>query len=592
MWKITLYLVLFTGAVAAIEHHGYISDFLQSVNKTRSFSTLLLLQRSVPERESKLDILEKQTPFAWPIIRLDESHTIYLINHFKKDIVSLVYIDCLEDVILFSALAENLNHLRATRIIVWVPIPEYESLLRLVEEKAAELNFVRILVVHNASRIYRLHPFPKPSLELVENPNENTILFLKRSFNFMGRKLKSFPDFVPPRSFIRTDPITGKRSVAGYLYEIVRNFAHHCNISLEILSSVNGKKVIAQRRLLEITLQGQLDIPLTGQFYNFRHYNESRIHATLGVSSMAVAVPCGEEMAIYELFQIHFGNEGIAIFFVLYILLSNLDFILMAVSEWIRRRHRRFRFLRMIINLKVLMCLLSMSVHQGNRFRSVKGQLLHAMSATGMLLFCVFGAQLSTLLTLHPQYRHIVNFQELSDSKIPILFNNLNYQMIEKHVSLDFLSRKLPKVLLVSSTRQMELLSALNTDYAHLIFSYKGDPFTYIQKYMSKKALCKSPDLQILGGLAYVLFLPKNSIYSKAVQRFTSVASSVGLTDHWLRTAIDQHVSILKLQRNENRIGNFMKARDFNAPWGLLIVGFSISLCVFVVELIVNRKKK
>lgn len=592
MWKITLFLVLVTGAVA-IEHHGYISDFLQSVNKTGSFSTLLLLQRSTPKRESKLDVLEKQYPLAWPTIRLDEAHTVYLGNHYREDIVCLVYIDCLEDVILFSALAENLNHIRNTRIIVWMPIPEYRSLLSVVEEKAAEFNFVRVLVVHNASRIYRLEPFPKPSLELVENPDENTILFLNKPWNFMGRKLRSFPDFVPPRSFIRTDPLTGKRSYAGYIYDVVRNFAHQYNISLEILQTVNGQKYISQPKLLEITLQGQLDIPLTGQFYNFRNCNESRIHASLGCSSLVIAVPCGEELAVYELFQINCGMEILAFFFLFYIILSNLDFILMAVSEWIRCRHRRFLFLRMTINLKVLQCILNMSVPGGNRFRSVKGQLLHAMSATGMLLYCILGAQLGTLLTLNPQYRHVVNFQQLSDSKIPVLFNNLNYQMIEKHLNMDFLARKLPKVLLVSSTEQMELLSALNTNFAHVIFSYKGDPFTLMQENVPKKALCKSPDLQLLGGLTYVLFLPKNSIYSRAVRKFSWSAWSTGLMSHWLKKAIHQHVSSLKLQRKEHKIiGNTLQARDFIPLWGLLLVGFSISFCVFVVELIVHWKNK
>ncbi|XP_070135307.1 uncharacterized protein Ir47a [Drosophila bipectinata] len=553
MRKVTLFLVLLVGAVASLEHHGYISDFLQSVNQTRSFSTLLLLQRRAPKRESQLDILEKHYPFAWPTIRLDENHTIYMVNHYIKHILSLVYIDCLEDAILLDALAENLNHLRNTRIIVWLSIPKYESLLRVIEEKSAEFNFVRVAVVHSASRIYRLQPFPKPFLKLVENPGKNNKIFCEMPWNFMGKKLRSFPDFVPPRSFIRTDPLTGKRSHAGYIYDVIRNFATQYNISLEILKTVNGRRAIPQIELLDITLQGQLDIPMTGQFYNFRHSNESRIYASLGWSSLAIAVPCGEELALYELFQMNCGKERIAFFFLFYISCSVLEFIFIAFSHWIQRKHRRFRFFRMIVNLKVLLSILNMSVPEGNRFRSVKGQLLTAMSATGMLAYCILGAQLSTLLTLNPQYRHVVNFQELIESKTPVLFNRLTYQMIEKHVNMDFLARKLPKALIVSSTRQMELLSTLNANYAYLIFSYQEDPFTLMQENVPKKALCKSPDLQILGGLTYIFCLPRNSIFSRSIRRFSLNAWDTGLMSHWLLKAIHQHVSSLKLQRKDHK---------------------------------------
>jgi len=111
-----LFYLLVSGVAFAMGHLQFLKEFLEAVHKERAFSTILLLQRGVQRN----DLLQGLYPLVWPIIRLNETQSIELVNHYNKEFLAVVYMESKVDIMLLSALATNLNHIREARIVIYL----------------------------------------------------------------------------------------------------------------------------------------------------------------------------------------------------------------------------------------------------------------------------------------------------------------------------------------------------------------------------------------------------------------------------------------------------------------------------------------
>ncbi|EDV58118.2 uncharacterized protein LOC6542168 [Drosophila erecta] len=582
--------LLVGGVVSSTEQLQFIRNFLEAVHKDRSISTILLMQ----SKDHKNDFLHGLYPIPWPIIRLDETKKMKLVNYFNKDFLALVYMESNEDALLLSALAANFNHIRETRIMIWLQMSPSEVFIENIAFEAANHKFLNLVVIENTLRTRRFYPFPQPMVQVIENLFEEKEIYPAHWRNFMGKKAYTIPDMVPPRSFYSFDPKTGLKREAGSIYKVIKVFTQRYNITMRLKWPPNINTT--QEEIIERTVRGEIDLPLTGQLINFRHPNGSRTQPLLGMTTLSITVPCGPELPMFDRFFLVFGLATPITIAGYYVLLSIIDVLLGTLSDRVKRHLRREKFLNLVVNLRVFGCILSLSTPQGNRLRSVKGQLTMVMSFTGLILSCIVAAQTSTILTMKPQYRHINNFQELRDSNITVICNQLNYKTIKQQMNPQFVSNFLPNIRIVTSIQQMKMIVDLNTSYAYQTFSYKKDPFTVLQIHTTRRALCRSPDLDLVSGLAYTAVLEKNSIYALPLQHYTLQVFSAGLVFHWGDEAIRDLISTLKhtqLEKLPIVIGyQALKLQDYKICWMILFIGGAVAFCVFIGEVVagcINR---
>ncbi|XP_034654593.1 uncharacterized protein LOC117892453 [Drosophila subobscura] len=586
--------LLLSATVASVDQLQFLHDTLESVHKEMHISTLLVMQRH--QRHSAPDPLQPFYPLAWPTLRLDKGQRVEISTRYMRPALALVYMDAYEDTVLLDALAECFNHMRETRIVIWLRVPLSEQLLATICQQATEHSFLNLLVLEGTTSAHRLQPFPRAhfqSIQIQRNPNG---IFPCPWLNFQGREAKTQVSLKPPQSFYWKDPLTGGEKSSGYVYSLMRTFAEKRNISLVLLQDSAGKAKMDWSMELNETIAGDLDLPMTAHFANLRGPNQSRINALVGLITITIVVPCGQELRLGDLFNSVCVPQMVPCMLVNYICFTVAESLLGAIyNHWAHRR-RRFRCINLLLNLRVLRSILGMAGELPLRHRTstALGQLIAFMSYAGFLVTTLFGAHMSTLLTMSPHYRHIRTIKELRDSNLTVVFNKMSLSVITKKVDPDFVSSQLPNVQLMLGKDQTDLITSLNTSYAYQVYAYSHDPLWSVQQHSSRKALCKSPHLDLIRDIPSCIVLLQNSVYGLAVAQFVDWAWSVGLMAHWYSQAVhDMIYSGVTPQRSlpQPIAASPITPQDYKTVWTMHGVGCLLAVCVFIAELVVGRRR-
>ncbi|EDW47249.1 GM20531 [Drosophila sechellia] len=157
-----------------------------------------------------------------------------------------------------------------------------------------------------------------------------------------------------------------------------------------------------------------------------------------------------------------------------------------------------------------------------------------------------------------------------------------------------FLAKFMQNIWIVSSIEQMKMIFDLNTSYAFQTFSYKRDPFTLLQMHTTRKAFCRTTNLDVVSGLAYTAVLEKNSIYALPLQDYTLQVFSAGLVYYWAEEAIRDLISTVRHSQLEKLpiVTGYqsLKLQDYKGCWMILLIGGALAFCVFIVEVVVGSK--
>ncbi|EDW32374.1 GL11599 [Drosophila persimilis] len=430
--------------------------------------------------------------------------------------------------------------------------------------------------------------------------NEDLLLLdaLAEIFNQMreariGKEAKSLLDEVPPRSFVWQDR-NGIKRYSGLLFALIQSFATKRNISLKLGEvQSGGGHLFRQSDIIAMTLRGDLDLPMTAQMMSLKHRKQSSTLPLIGILTMSIAVPCGKELGMGDMFNSIVVVQAAYVLLGGYILFTVVESLMGAIYNRLAHRRCDFRCLSLLINQRVFRSLLGMPVpFVHHRVGSALGQLFVVMGFVGLLGGTYLGAELSTLLTTNPQYQYIRNLKQLRDSNLTVFFNAMSLRMISDKVEPDFLSRQLPNVRVIQGKKQMELISSLNTSYAYQIFSYDYGPIWALQQQTSRKALCISPGLDLLRDVPTAFVLQRNSLFGMALAHFVDWTWSVGLMDRWYKQAIRDLMSMSnvqsrrvppKVERSPIQLGNF------HTVWTVLAVGYVTAVCALIGEWVVAR---
>ncbi|KAH8398639.1 hypothetical protein KR215_003700 [Drosophila sulfurigaster] len=558
----------------------YLNNLIENVIKERPAETLLLLKR-------RLDIncsMEELNSIPIPTVRLDEVTKIKMKRFINAKILSVVCVSEIEDIHLLTSLAKDLHRIRHTPIIILLQttMSNPKEFLEDIEHKASTFSFVTILVIHlnvfdikKRLVLYRLEPFPTPTLIHVTNLNSGPI-FPNVPTNFQNKTAHVLANPFPPNSFLFKDKKTGKEVLSGYMDKLLLAFAKKHNINLQ-MSIPNGS--IPDQEILKLISNESYD--LTTHKRKFTKTMENTPIVT--IMNAFIVVPCGQQINICDLYK------NIRYFLIImcsiYAIFSIVEVVLRSVSCRFLGQEYRFRYSTFIVNLTAIRGVLGQSINLfGNRRSISMHQFIMIMSIYSIIMTCLFNANLSTLLTTPSKQTHISNFEELRESGLPVIFDNVFRRHIENQIKEGNLKINMNQGVFVSNNERMQMIVSRNLSNAYVMYDKSWSVLNRHQINVKNKLLCNPSELTLFKGTPVFNVLKPNSIYLNALKDFILRVYCFGLGKHWVAESYEkmmENMNHTKINYNPNPL----TYKDLQWVWELLGICYVVSILVFIGEL-------
>ncbi|XP_064552852.1 uncharacterized protein LOC135438454 [Drosophila montana] len=547
-----------------------INNIIERVQRERSVDTLLLMKRQQDSNCPLQDI----NSMGIPSLRLDERITINIKQRFNSEALALVCMADLGDATLLSTLAQNLHRMREAPIIVWLHSmdSDLQEFLSIITQQAEKYSLINLLVfrtglyaLEDSIIVYRLQPFPNATLKLVAI---------------------TVPSLYPPASYLLSDKRTGSKYLDGFMVRLVREFARKHNIELRLQRAENESIWIDNHSIEKMISEGEVDFPMHGRIQTFSM--ESTIY--VDIVELFIVVPCGQEMRLSDVYR-----SMRTYFFVMlgvYFLFALIETTLKLASQHIWRRSSCLGYSTFFINLHSFAGVLGHPIGL-RRYRSPSlRQFLMVMSIFSLVFGCYFNANLSSLLTKPPCYRHAQNFEELAESGLPVIFDKIIANVTYVHMKDQIL--KIPNIILKPNNQRNDMMFALNSRNAYQVFSKLWDIVNSHQKNYKRHVLCASPGLILFHGYPIVGILKENSIYIKAVNEFIYRAHEVGLSRHWqvasMRSMVASKKQLIDQKSSHTESTHApLNNEDLLWVWKLLAILYATAGFVFIGELVMAR---
>ncbi|XP_032584102.1 uncharacterized protein LOC26528148 [Drosophila mojavensis] len=360
---------------------------------TKPIQTLL----AIKHRTDDDCFLDDFRPTEIPTLLLDDSSRMYVKKLYNSQALALLCVSEIGDVLSLSTLAQNLDLMRHSRIVVLLHSPDSNlgEFLRIISEQATSKQFVNLVVLHSSSSesrdsstLYRMHPYPSPTFTRVTNFSDERI-FLNFWTDFQRKPAVILHELRTPASFISVDRRTGKKELQGSSNTFLKEFAEKHNIQLQLLNP----------------------------------FSELGIAKTMEILTMArEVVPCSQEMSVRHVYL------GLRSYFIIilcsYILFEVIETLIIYATNWIYQRRANISYSRFVLNLRAFAGILGLPMPRRRYRTSISlQQIIMLMCFCGLIFTAFFNANLSTLLTKHPYNKEIRNFDELRDSGLEVLLD-------------------------------------------------------------------------------------------------------------------------------------------------------------------------
>lgn len=563
-------------------HFRFLYDLVGRVHEESPVDTVLVMQH----RYNRDCLLRKWSSSNWPVLRMNEFTRINVSTAVNRMVVTLVCLAQNDDIILFNALANCLNGMRNSRIIVWLHSKQIEYFQRQIARHAERYKFINLIIIHARESlvVYRMFPYPQTSFEKFTRWKSERI-FNRHWHNFQGKEATFMPSLVPPMSYISIDPMTGEEILNGFMQTLLDAFAATHNISLKLLRPLNVSDPIRTSEAIAGLANGSLDFLVNG-YPRTRNLEWLGIEETvyLGIISLFVVAPCSQKQNFHEVFDHIF--PGLLFFAVvsLYIIFSILECLSEAMTNYLLGFGLRLRCSD-VLNGNILRGFLGQSMPERPRSSFSLRLIMMLTCFIGFFLCSWFNANLSALLTKYPPLRHIENYDELKHSKFPVIFDHVTRQIVEWEYGEAFFEQNIPNAKFVSSKELSDLLFDFNTSYAYQAFTHVWNAVELYQRYTKYENLCRVKSILIAKNLPLTAVLRFNSIYALPLNLFIRNVQSAGMDIYWKGKAYEDIIMSKVTQRGRR---SAVEPLDlFNVKWilDLFVCGIVISFLALLAEL-------
>ncbi|KRF83238.1 uncharacterized protein Dvir_GJ26352 [Drosophila virilis] len=253
-----------------------------------------------------------------------------------------------------------------------------------------------------------------------------------------------------------------------------------------------------------------------------------------------------------------------------------------------------------VLNLRALAGVMGLPIpFRRHRTSFSLHQIIMVMGVFSLVLSSYFNANLSTLLTKHPQLKQIQNFEELRRSGLSVLFDRSFKVVLKKEIGKINFDKLLPNVEYLPTKQYENKILTLNTSYAYHMHTNIWEVLDRYQKSHNRIVLCKSHELKLLGDAPLSNILKKNSVYREAFLDFVHNTNRFGLRNHWEFTAGQNTMSNVHSRlANTSREVNLdfkptpLNIEDLKWLWKLLCICYGVAGLVFIGEICIGHWQK
>ncbi|KRG02051.1 uncharacterized protein Dmoj_GI26507 [Drosophila mojavensis] len=193
---------------------------------------------------------------------------MYVKKLYNSQALALLCVSEIGDVLSLSTLAQNLDLMRHSRIVVLLHSPDSNlgEFLRIISEQATSKQFVNLVVLHSSSSesrdsstLYRMHPYPSPTFTRVTNFSDERI-FLNFWTDFQRKPAVILHELRTPASFISVDRRTVIETLIIYatnwIYQRRANISYsRFVLNLRAFAGILGLPMPRRRYRTSISLQ-------------------------------------------------------------------------------------------------------------------------------------------------------------------------------------------------------------------------------------------------------------------------------------------------------------------------------------------------
>ncbi|XP_068158007.1 uncharacterized protein [Drosophila tropicalis] len=460
------------------------------------------------------------------------------------------------------------------RILIWMDAPDSKDLLQTLV-KQAHIKKYRKLLVFNVATGFGYSVLGHPVQRFTTIPNITTwtksIFFDK--VDFKGKPI-FFSGYLMAESFLQHSPGCGNLVLERLNRKLILEFSRKYNITLMFdAQELDGN---AQTMNSISKMQKVKKIDTTNG-----HFSQPFVQ-----SSIFIIVPCGKDITISDLYKMLAIKSWSIYILASYVAVSFMEILILYVSN---RRSKRLTFamcFNVFTNFRFLRAILGQSFPFGRRASFSLKQLMIAISVFGMIFSSFFGSKLSTLLTLYPKTEHIKNFQELRDENITVVFDVFTAVYIRNNIDAEFFQKTVPNSWIVTPKERIDMIYALNTSYAYQIYT---EPWLNLKDINQKHHIfCTTPELRIIENAA--LFSNFDRSPRGLLRNYISWTMSVGLFKYWLDTSLEKEKASIRYIPTEHVLP--LDLQSLKWAWYLLAIGYILSMCVFFVEVCLERRQR
>ena len=444
----------------------------------------------------------------------------------------------------------------------------------------------------------------KPSLELIER-NFKTITvatqtFINQIVNVKQTELLTYPDQLLPRTILYYD-YKGELKMLGYIGRLITTYAEKINASLRFPFPVAINNPIFFTDILEMTLNGSLDIPASLACLNeveaMKHFSRF-----IEVGQWFPMLPTAEYLTPLEIYYSLLLSDLFRIFIMLFIIFTILLFITHLLCHVKLRSKSTAIVWPQLINQQVILGLLGLPVQWPRFLMFYKSHklLIILLQFTGIMFSIFSNTYLASSITSPPLHKEINSFNEINKRGMKILMLDKASHLLSLYWG-DKLLLKYNSLIVRKKniTEYMHLRNSFNKSVAFAITSSLWSIYEKQQMYFAEKLFRRSPTVYFSRMMIYALPLPPNSIYDRSLNKFIANLQAAGILKYWYESSFYDmiatgHMSFKDISHAHNYFP--AKLKDFQLIWlicagGLLMasLGFIIELLVFQIKLNKNK---
>lgn len=285
--------------------NSFLSNLVKRVHKERPIETLLAIKSPTDEN----CFLNEFNPIGIPTVRLDASTKLNVMELYNSEALALLCMSEVADSLVLATLAENLDGMRESRIVVILhslDLKDLKELLRLIGKQAERNVFVNLIVINcisssTESTVYRMKPFPSPTFVRITNISAEQV-FPKVWNNFNGKSAVISPDLFPPRSLLSRDRRTGELKLVGSTDIMLKEFADKYNVQLHLFRPLSELAEIDKLDTYTIP-QHEVDMPTRPIVLTMEKLKKFELSLDARYAQFFIVVPCSQEISIGDVYS-------------------------------------------------------------------------------------------------------------------------------------------------------------------------------------------------------------------------------------------------------------------------------------------------